>query len=143
MYICTTCGKTYNKGNSCTNRHLDFFWTAGQVAIATADIIAVYDSAAGTTDNMLQVTISMTWGAFRTASYSCRSHRLNLKKIGAHRAKGAVPLIGCASHRFNLAVKGYLQYDDELIAKGPRADIQAAEDQEQRNIVPHLPSRCC
>ncbi|KAG6943914.1 hypothetical protein JG688_00017364 [Phytophthora aleatoria] len=81
---------------------------------------------------MLQVTISMTCGAFRTASYSCRCYRLNLKKTGAHRAKGAVPLIGCASHRFNLALKGYLQYDDELIAKGPRADIQAAEDQGQR-----------
>ncbi|KAG3117033.1 hypothetical protein PI124_g4321 [Phytophthora idaei] len=29
--------------------------------------------------------------------------------------EGAIPLIGCASHRFNLAVKDFLKGKDELI----------------------------
>ncbi|KAG3195338.1 hypothetical protein PC128_g8589 [Phytophthora cactorum] len=33
------------------------------------------------------------------------------------RKEGAIPQIGCASHRFNLAVKDYLKKEDELITK--------------------------
>ncbi|EGZ14663.1 hypothetical protein PHYSODRAFT_333013 [Phytophthora sojae] len=33
------------------------------------------------------------------------------------RKEGAIPFIGCASHRFNLAVKDFLKTEDELIAK--------------------------
>ncbi|EGZ26798.1 hypothetical protein PHYSODRAFT_255233 [Phytophthora sojae] len=33
------------------------------------------------------------------------------------RKKGVIPFIGCASHRFNLAVKDFLKTEDELIAK--------------------------
>ncbi|EGZ21794.1 hypothetical protein PHYSODRAFT_247318 [Phytophthora sojae] len=33
------------------------------------------------------------------------------------RNEGAIPFIGCASHRFNLAVKDFLKTEDELIAK--------------------------
>ncbi|KAG6963906.1 hypothetical protein JG687_00006281 [Phytophthora cactorum] len=33
------------------------------------------------------------------------------------RKEGAIPQIGCASHRFNLAVKDYLKKKDELITK--------------------------
>ncbi|OWZ00299.1 hypothetical protein PHMEG_00028540 [Phytophthora megakarya] len=34
------------------------------------------------------------------------------------RKEGAIPLIGCASHRFNLAVKDLLKTEEALIAKG-------------------------
>ncbi|KUF85263.1 hypothetical protein AM587_10005540 [Phytophthora nicotianae] len=33
------------------------------------------------------------------------------------RKEGAIPFIGCASHRFNLAVKDFLKTEDELITK--------------------------
>jgi hypothetical protein len=33
------------------------------------------------------------------------------------RKEGAIPFIGCASHRFNLAVKDFMKTEDELISK--------------------------
>ncbi|KAG6944817.1 hypothetical protein JG688_00016899 [Phytophthora aleatoria] len=51
------------------------------------------------------------------------------------RKEGTIPLIGCASHRFNLEVKDFLKSEGELIT-----DVQASYDQGPSYSTTRLPS---
>ncbi|KAG4240943.1 hypothetical protein PC116_g11117 [Phytophthora cactorum] len=161
MFTCTTCAKTYKKGNGYTNllthprrTHIDYEQDAQEAAPKPAEPTSLFDSATDATGNtgsrtarnyfddlecssrrfillafspvepeedlsaqsqfdLIADTMSRYNKPWEAIKFMVGDNSSVNQYIGSK--EGAIPLIGCASHRFNLAVKDFLKGKDELI----------------------------
>ncbi|KAG2984272.1 hypothetical protein PC118_g8951 [Phytophthora cactorum] len=137
MFTCTTCAKTYKKGNGYTNllthprrTHIDYEQDAQEAApkpaeptsqcssrrfilLAFSPVEPEEDLSAQSQFDLIADTMSRYNKPWEAIKFMVGDNSSVNQYIGSK--EGAIPLIGCASHRFNLAVKDFLKGKDELI----------------------------
>ncbi|KAG6953210.1 hypothetical protein JG688_00012938 [Phytophthora aleatoria] len=144
MFTCTTCAKTYKKGNGYTNllnhprrTHIDYEQDAQEAAPKPAEPTVLFtplhspgvepeeDLSAQSQFDLIADTMSRYNKPWEATKFMVGDNCSVNQYIGSK--EGATPLIGCASHRFNLAVKDFLKGKDELITTVLLKDVAAFE----------------